>query len=247
MSSLTTIRSGVCSKLNNDFDKMLNTLLGAKSTLNPNLQKFKDLLRNNSTWSASAALTNGLNQVAALANDLPTWGAADFKLIKDMILSCSYLEFHPFLSEPLNVLRTLEDTIKDNLKININNIYNDLGLPEINFANVANELSRFYNKFNFANLIPEKSKIVDCINGLCGTDIREKLTRFNMLQRLLNIGSDGSLDFEQIYSSISMIETGKQNMRRSIETVGGLMTSAQNAVTKGMDIVKTQGRGFNWI
>ena len=247
MGSLTTIQGGVCSELNNDFDKMLNSILGSKSTLNPQLEKYKSMLRENSNWSAPAVLSNGLSQVSDLSSEIPTFGEEDFKAVKTVIESCSYLKYHSFLSEPLNILNKLQVTIKENLLGAATTISDTLGVSEINFAVLGTELAALYNKFGFGALIPSKLSLVDCIQNMCGTDIREKLDRFNMLQRMLHIGSDGALDFEELYTSCNITEYAKNNMRQSITTVGGLMYQVDSSVNTGLDIVKSKGRGVDWI
>jgi len=244
MGDLAEVRAQLCNRLNEEFDKTLRTLLGAKSVISPELNALKRLLRA-TTFSPPEALAEAVRQVSQIA--VPPFDKSDATVIKDFISQCAFLKTHDFLSKPINILRQLEDTIRESAMLSLQSISDILGVPEIGLAAKIQKLIDIVKKFGFDKLLPETSMVIDCIRSLCpGLDISHKLARYSMLQKLLDLTAGGELDLDKIYEQSGLVDQAIRNMNDSVQAVARLFNKIGESIANGVKVIKESGQEMDW-
>ena len=236
--ALPEVTSAVCGKLVNEFDKTLNMLLGCKAVMNPMLQALKAKL-NGTIFSPPAALLNGLAQVNALASQIPAMDSVrSLEEIAKIMAQCTFFNVSPMLKNPVNIMRSLQQQLNTNFYSKILDISSSLGLPEIGLGNDISKISGFMNKFRLDNLIPTSNLAIQCINKVCGIDISQKLAKYNLLEKALNLTSGGVLNLPEIYNLCNLSSVAISNMTLSVASVGSIIDNVAKSVSAGVTAIK---------
>jgi len=236
--ALPELTNAVCGKLVNEFDKTLNTLLGCKAVMNPMLQALKSKL-NNTIFSPPAALLDGIKKVNALASQIPALDSVrSLEELAKIVSQCTFFNVSPMLKNPVNLIRSLQQSLNTDFYSKVLNIGSDLGLPELGLGNDVSKIQGFMDKFRLDNLIPTTNLAIQCINKVCGIDIAQKLAKYNLLEKALHLTTGGVLNLPEIYSLCNLSSAAVSNMNLSVSSVGSLVDGVAKNISTGVTAVK---------
>lgn len=237
--ALPELTEALCQRMSTEFDRILNTLLGCKAVANPMLEALKAAL-NNTVFSLPANLLDGINQVNALAGKIPAFDTIrDLEQLAKLMASCTYFDISPMLKNPVNLLRSLQQSLNINFYGKILDIGSDLGLPELGLANNISQIQLFMNKFRLDNLIPLSNLLIQCIQSMCpNMDITQRLAKYNLLEKALHLTSGGVLNLPEIYNLCNLSSIAISNMNLSVASVGSIVDGISKNVSTGVNSIK---------
>jgi len=178
-----------CDKLNEEFDKIFDTVDKAKETIKPLL----DLLRTKLATKPFNDIVDYERMKDEINNAIDTIvpPVEEFDELATLIQTCPYLANNPLLSNAANFVKSFGPNMK-RIASDAIQALDTLVNWEIAIQLVG--LEDLYKKYGFDIAFPELQNILLCLEGICGVDTASKVSKLTQLKQLLSIGSDGNFD-----------------------------------------------------
>lgn len=232
----SVIKSGFCSKLTSEFDGRMKQLNNADAQLNNYLKSLRLNIATNTSWSPHANLRAFERSIASNINNLVP-SLTTFDEIVDLVNRCLFTKNDPMFSKPSTMAKALKDFVKSNSSALINSLASAIP-TEINLSNALIALKGQLLTSRVNLVVPESMQALNCMSGICGTDITSRLYQLENFMSKYSITDLGEIDVKIMLAAEGLVEGQIKSVERVLNTVENVMDNIDNAFTSGVDRLK---------
>lgn len=243
----------LCNKLVDEFDRVINPIISAKSEITSYKRDFENLLRSGNFSPDLSTVTGEIGTINnTVENLVPGNSFDDMYALKDFIDNCPYLSGLAPVSAVLGSILGVLAQIDDLLGLST---VPEIGMGRIG-SNINQLLSGLFGGQDISTGLRLGDKLIQCLEALCGPGdayyiavATEYATDIDDLYSDLNIVGDplspnyGLFDFDSIYSDIGLSAQHITQVNAAITGVDGIKTNAGNAITNSVNAVKQYTKG----
>lgn len=223
-----------CSKFSAELDGVIAILEGIHTSMEGLIKSLQKLIDKLQIPSLSEDIQDAMDQLNVdLTNEIP--GSDSFNELAYLARVCGLIE------EDLSLKGELG--LKFDFGTALNNIFNDIleaynttleSLLEYPVAQFIDTINQFITSSNIKGIVDQIGKYEDCVEALCGAEIRDKVTTCRTLisDGFITISGE-KFDHNSYYDSIGL----EASFRTNIETCLNQINSSKEEAATAIDTI----------
>jgi len=232
----SVIKSGFCSKLTSEFDLRMNQLTGVERQLDSQLRSLKIGLASITGWSPHWAINKFKRDIGANLNNIVP-SLSQFDELATLANLCVFTQQNSMLSKPSTLAKSIKTAVKSNADQALTSLAS--GIPsEFSAAKLVGALKSQIKTSNVNLIVPEAKQALNCMSGICGTNITSRLATLQGFLSKFNISELGELDVSALLASQGIGQLQIDAINRVSEQIDGVMDRIDNAFESGIDYIK---------
>lgn len=212
------MRDAVCDKMEDEFEKRMETLRKAQELAEGPFNALNDALD-------SIVPSDGFNDALNSIPDVPETDMRED--VQNILVQCAFLS--DLFGDPTDLVRDAKDAALRLAK----SLINALDLPEISAAMLIDALKELFgiNGLDLKSLLEAMDKILNCLTAICGRETQNKVDEMQGILDDLHITDTGEFDSGSLFSAKGLTGDVVNNMNSAQAKI----TSAKDSITSKID------------
>ena len=198
--------------MSNKADSLLTSIGTMASAIAIPIDNLADTLRN-MTWSTGSEINDALSTAK---NQVPP--IEDWDRVNGMMTTCDVLS--KAFPSPAAIIDSLASDAMDELYALLSTI------PEFSAARMFEAIVSLLPS-TFSEYISDLRKLLDCISGICGTDVSGQVSQLNSVLDIGCMGQDGALSTDYILQKAGIVDQNKiDRFKQATDIMGNFKQSS---------------------